>query len=133
MADVGFVAWIIECVGQVAAQHDILAEVFLLANAERSAEHTHVGMHAHQHDVISSFLFEKVEYLLPIVADAVVADDLDIRMLMPIGRLVRPSDGIVATGNLCFAPPDVIDDRPGAFVPGTACPRSVSRRYSVRG
>src|SRR6516165_1195904 len=73
---------IVHGIGQVAAEHNILAEADLLADAEWPTQDAHVGVHSHEHDVLDAFLRTQVVDLLPTVADAVVADDIE-RLVLP--------------------------------------------------
>ncbi len=68
---------IVHRIGQVAHQHDVLAEPREVAQPEGPAEHAHVRVHTHQDDVLDLPLFEQVPYLDAGVADGVTVPDLD--------------------------------------------------------
>ena len=116
MADVGLVSRIVQCIRQVTAQHDVLAEVLLLTDSEGPPENTHVGVHSHQHNVVAAFLLKEVVDFLAVITDAVVTNDLDDGVLMAIMRRVLPRDRVVTACDLRFTSANVIDDRPWAFV-----------------
>ena len=60
MANVRWVARVIQSVGQIAAEDDVFSEVLLLSDAERTTKDAHVGVHTHEDDVLPAFLLEEV-------------------------------------------------------------------------
>ena len=55
------VARVVHRVGHVSHQHDVLALIDHLANAERTAKHAHVRMHAHNDDIFDAALLYQVK------------------------------------------------------------------------
>jgi len=68
---------VVHRIGQVAHQHDVLAEPREVAQPEGSAQDAHVGVHAHQDNVLDLPLFEQVPDFDARVADGVSVPDLD--------------------------------------------------------
>jgi len=137
VANEGLVARVVKSVGQIATKDDVVTEVLLLADSERPAEDTHVRVDSHQNNVVPTFLFEKVVDLLPVIADAVVADDLDRGVLMSVGWLVRPGNRVIAASHLGFTSLHVIDDWPLSLMPalnwnGRLCLTRVLHACAVR-
>src|SRR5262249_45112458 len=81
VADIRRLPRIVHGIGQVAAQHHVLAEADLLADTAGPAQDAHVRVHAHEHDVVDAFLHAEVVDLLTAVGDAVVTDDVEAGML----------------------------------------------------
>ena len=131
VADVWFVARVVECVSQVATKNNIFPQVFLLANPKRSAKHTHIGVNAHQDDVPAAFLFEKVIDLLSAVANAIVADDLDSRVFVTIVIPVWFRVGVVAAADVGSPAFDIVDNRPRSFFFGIVVAPALNRNGGV--
>lgn len=74
-------ARIVHRIGEIADENDIEPEPRHLAKAKAAVENADIGMHAHEGDVVDTFLPEEVVDLLPALADAVEADDVDGRVL----------------------------------------------------
>ena len=96
MAHVRPLTRVIHRVGQVADQDHVLARAGQVAQAERAAEHTHIGMHAHQHHVGDAAAFEQVPDLFAGIADGIFGTDLDGRGLGFPGRALRALRAVVA-------------------------------------
>ena len=77
MADVGPAPRVVHGVGQVADEDHLLAMASKLPQPERPAEHAHVRMHAHEHDMGDSPAFQQVPDLDPRVADRILVANLD--------------------------------------------------------
>ena len=92
-----FITRIVESIGEITTENNILAQVFLLSDAKRTSQHTHVGMNSHQHDILTLFLLKEIEYFLAIIAHPVITNNLDCRMLMSVMISQGLGIGVIAT------------------------------------
>ena len=96
VADIGPLPRVVHRVGQVADQDDVLAGPGQVPQAERPAEHAHIRMNAHEHDVGDPAALEQVPDLDARVADRVLVVDLDGGDLRLPGRSLRALRPVVA-------------------------------------
>src|SRR5580704_11935928 len=94
MADVRLLARIVHRVHQVARHHHVHTKPHLLANPEGSSEHAHIGVYAHQHDVVNPLLHTEIVNLLAAVADAVIALDFERNILSVIAADSRTDNRV---------------------------------------
>ena len=81
MTNIRRLKWIIHRVRKIAGKNGVEPPANHLFNRERASEDAHIGVHAHEDDVLDSLVMEKIVDLLSIIADSICVSDLNDGML----------------------------------------------------
>ena len=97
VANVGRSGRVVHRVRHIAHQHRVLAVASHLPQAERAAEHAHVGVDAEEHHILDAPIFHHAPDLLAAVADDVsVVDFQDVDLGFPGSSRIAPKDSNLA-------------------------------------
>ena len=104
VADIGPAPRIIHDIGAITQKNRLHSCAHHLAQAERPAKHTHVGVHPAKHDVPYALLLEDVPDNIPLCGNIVIVIDLQLTCL-PKPRCARiPALLLKLCRPLCILP-----------------------------